>query len=123
MSDRITIVISPELNQEIEDLRKVLKMDKSTFLRQLISKSLQDFRLQIALEQYTQEKVSLGRAAKIANMNLWEFLGHCRQHHVEMPFSEIDAEMGIQQVESFDIRKYKDKITKNRKLKEKLDGG
>ena len=73
----------------------------------------------IALEQYTQENLSLDRATKIVNMNLWEFLDHCRQHHVEMPFSEIDAEIGIQQIESFDVRKYKDKITKNRKLKEK----
>ena len=107
MSERLSIVIPTELNEEIEKLQSILKMDKSSVVRHLLSKSIQELKLETALNEYKKGKLSIGKAAELANVNIWEFIEQCRKNRIALDISEEEAELGIKKVERFDVQTYK----------------
>ena len=115
MSERLSIVVPKDLNNEIEDLQKILKMDKSTLIRYLLSKSIEEIRIETALNEYRNEKVSFGKASEIAGVNLWRFIDICRQNNIPLKFSKDDAQIGIDFVEKFDFNEYKKRMEKKLK--------
>ncbi|MHA1292534.1 MAG: UPF0175 family protein [Promethearchaeota archaeon] len=112
MSERLSIVIPSEMNKELEKLQKILKMDKSTMIRHLLSKSIYEIKIETMLEEYKKGKLSLGKAAELAGVNLWEFIELCRKSQIKLDLTEEEAELGIQKVASLDIQEYK-KTMKN----------
>ncbi|MHA1732258.1 MAG: UPF0175 family protein [Promethearchaeota archaeon] len=82
-------------------------MEKSTLLRYLISNSIDHLKLKTALEQFTRGKVSLGKAADMAGMNLWEFIDICHENQVGQDFTEEDVDKAIARVAKLDVEKYK----------------
>lgn len=113
MSERLSIVIPSDLNDEIERLQKILKMDKSTVIRHLLSKSIQEVKIETALDEYKRGKVSFGKAAEIAGINLWEFIDVCHSQKINLELTEEDVEIGINRVLKLDIEKYKQKSSKS----------
>jgi predicted HTH domain antitoxin len=112
MSERLSIVISSELNNELESLQKTIKMDKSTLVRYLLDKSIKDVKIQLALDEFSQDKVSFGKAAEIAGISIWEFIEVCHTRKIQIPIDEFDAEFGISKVRALNIKKYKEQIQK-----------
>ncbi|GAG71789.1 unnamed protein product, partial [marine sediment metagenome] len=55
-------------------------------------------------------KLSLGKAAELAGVNLWEFIEHCRRNQIKLDLTEEEAEIGIRRVEKIDVQKYKKTI-------------
>ena len=64
----------PEDVKEIEEFTKKEHLDKATFIRKLIHKALQEYKVEHALDLYKEGKVSLWKAAEIAGRNLWEMI-------------------------------------------------
>ena len=110
MSERLSIVIPSEMNVDLEKLQKILKMDKSTVIRHLLSKSIREVKLETFLNEYRKGKLSLGKAAESAGVNLWEFIEQCRKNQIQLDLTEEEAEIGIRRVEQIDIQTYKKKI-------------
>jgi len=110
MSERLSIVIPSEMNEDLEKLQKILKMDKSTVIRHLLSKSIREVKIETMLDEYRKGKLSLGKAAELAGVNLWEFIEHCRRNQIKLDLTEEEAEIGIRRVEKLDIQKYKKTI-------------
>ncbi len=110
MSERLSIVIPLELNKEIEKIQKILKMDKSSAIRHLLSKSIQEVKIEIALEEYRKGKVSFGKASEIAGINLWEFIDICHRNKIQLNMSEQEADAGIKKIAELDLEKYKKKL-------------
>lgn len=110
MSERLSIVISSELNNELEELQKTIKMDKSTLVRYLLDKSIKEVKIQLALDEFLQNKVSFGKAVEIAGISIWEFIEICHARKITLPLDEFDAQLGISKVRSFNLEKYKAKI-------------
>ena len=59
------------------------------------------------LDEYRKEKRSLGKAAELAGVNLWEFIEHCRRNQIKLDLTEAEVEIGIRRVEKIGIQKYK----------------
>lgn len=119
MSERLSIVIPSEMNEDIKKLQKILKMDKSTVIRHLLSKSIRDVKIQTLLDEYRKGKLSLGKAAELAGVNLWEFIEHCRRNQIKLDLTEEEVEIGIRRVEKIDIQKYKETTKDSLKSLEK----
>ena len=109
MSERVSIVIPSELNDEIEKIQKILRMDKSTVIRHLLLKSIQEIKIETALEEYKKGKISFGKASEIAGVNLWEFIEICRARKVNLNLTEEEAEENIRRVLKLDLTKYLEK--------------
>lgn len=108
MSERLSILISSEMNKEIEKLQEILHLDKSSVVRQLLTKSIKEFKIEKALGEYQKGKVSFGKAVDIAGINYWEFIDVCRKNNIQLKFSEEDARFGISKVKELDVNKYKE---------------
>ncbi len=78
--------------KEIDEFQKVTNLDKSTLIRQLLKKSIREMKIDYALKAYAEEKISFGKAADIAGLNIWEFIDEAQRHKVELIFTVKDAE-------------------------------
>ncbi len=92
MSERLSVLIPAEMMKEIDEFQKVTNLDKSTLIRQLLKKSIREMKIEYALKAYAEEKVSFGKAADIAGLNIWEFIDEAHRRKVELIFTVEDAE-------------------------------
>ncbi len=60
-----------------------------------------------ALNEYNTGKLSIGKAAELASVNLWEFMELCHKNQISLDFSEEEADVQQKFVENFDLKKYK----------------
>jgi len=110
MSKRLSIVVPSEMNKEIEKLQKILNMDKSTVIRHLLSNSIRKFKIETAIDEYKKGKLSLGKAAELADINLWEFIEFCRKNQIQLDLTEGEAELGIEKVKALNLTEYKQRV-------------
>lgn len=64
----------------------------------MVDIGLTEARLDIAVDRYVKEKVSLEQASKIANTSLWRFLDELRARNVALKYSAADAEAEINRI-------------------------
>ncbi len=119
MSKRVSIVISSDLNKEIDKLKKILEMDKSSTIRHLLLKSIREIKIETALNEYKRGKVSFGKASEIAGVNLWEFIDICHTHKIGLDLTEEEVKIGINRISNLDPAKYKQKMKKTLELNKK----
>ena len=90
MSKVISTRIEEDLYREIEFVSRVENIDRSSAIKKLLKEGLRKWKIDYALSLYTQGKVSLWRAAKIANLSLWEFIDVLRDKKIELNLDEED---------------------------------
>ncbi|MHA1720847.1 MAG: hypothetical protein DRO88_13525 [Promethearchaeia archaeon] len=95
MSERLSIIISKTLKQDIDELKKRMNLDQSTLIRKLLADATKEEKLNYAIQEYKNQKLSLGNAAEFANVCLWEFIDELqkRKIFIEFPSEEIDKEI------------------------------
>ena len=74
MTKTLTTRTPDSLAKEIEALAKEEHLDKSSLIRRLLAEAVQEKRKRKALELYKDGKVSMGKAASIAKLSIWEML-------------------------------------------------
>ena len=72
--DKISIVLPDDLKEEIDKLREIYKEDQSKYIRKLLWKSIAQEKLDYALKEYLNDKISLGKASEIAQISQY---GRC----------------------------------------------
>lgn len=102
MGDKISIVLPHDLKKEIDKLREKYKEDQSTFIRRLLWKSIKREKLELALQRYLDDKISLGMAAEIAEISIWELLDELKKRNVTLKYRIEDAEKEIENI----LKKY-----------------
>ena len=95
MSERLSIIISKELKEDLDELKKQMNLDQSTLIRKLLAEATQGEKLKFAIQEYQKQKLSLGKAAEFASVCLWEFIDELQKHKVfrVFPSEEIDTEI------------------------------
>ena len=95
MSERLSITISKTLKEDIDEIKKRMNLDQSTLIRKLLAEATKGEKLNYAIEEYQNQKLSLGKAAEFANVCLWGFIEELQKHKVfiEFPSDEIDKEI------------------------------
>ena len=91
MSERLSVVIPKELHNELEELQKIMRIDKSTLIRLLLNKSVQELRIGHAIEEYKKGKITFGKASELAGLNIWEWIDEVHKQGVQSTFSLEDA--------------------------------
>lgn len=56
----------------------------------------------MALEQYLNDKISLGKAAEIADISIWEMLDELKKRKITLNYRIEDAEKEIENI----VKKY-----------------
>jgi len=85
--------ISKEMERELEEIMREEHLEKSAALRKLLHVGLSEVRQERALRLLAGGKVSFGRAAEIARMNLWEFADLVRERRIPWVADELAEDL------------------------------
>lgn len=75
----ISARIPQELEKELEHYMKAEHLEKSTAVRRLLIKSLQEWKEQYALKLLAEGRVTVSKAAEIAGMDIWSFIAKIKE--------------------------------------------
>ncbi len=74
MGVTITTRVSDEIAEEIKKISEIEKLDKSAVIRRLLVDAIKEWKIEHALNQYKDGKITIWKAARIAGLSLREML-------------------------------------------------
>jgi predicted HTH domain antitoxin len=96
-------VVSARLPKEkvrlVEEIAKEEKVDKSTILERAVEHYTREWKLEKAVELYREGRVTLSRAAEIAEISVWEMIDILAQRKVTLQYSVEDLEEDLKALE------------------------
>ena len=95
---RISVTIPEDLLEESEDLAEERMEDRSTIIRQLIAEGRKEEKKKKAVEMYIEKKISLEKAAEIADVSIWKMLDLLRERKVPLRYDRKEAEAEIEDI-------------------------
>ena len=105
LGDKISIILPDDLKEEIDKLKKLFKEDQSSYIRKLLWKSVAQEKLEYAITQYLDDKISMGKAAEMAGISIWEMLDELKKRNVSLKYKISEAELEIDKI----MKKYNKK--------------
>ena len=85
-----------ELVHELAFIEEVEQSDRSTTVRRLLSKAIQQWKLEHYVRLYGDGKLTLARAAHDAGVSLWEMMDYARARKVPAQYDleELQRDLG-----------------------------
>ncbi|MCY3737362.1 MAG: UPF0175 family protein [Gemmatimonadaceae bacterium] len=87
-----------ELVRELELIEDVEQADRSTTVRRLLSKAIQQWKLEHYVRQYGDGKLTLARAAREAGVSLWEMMDYARARKVPVQYDLEDLQRDVRTI-------------------------
>ncbi|MBI2857316.1 MAG: UPF0175 family protein [Chloroflexi bacterium] len=87
-----------ELLRDLELIEKVEQSDRSTTVRRLLARAMQEWKLEYYGRQYGEGKMTMARAAHEAGVSLWEMLDYTRQHKIPAQYDLGDLEHDLKEI-------------------------
>jgi predicted HTH domain antitoxin len=91
----VTARVPEDLYEAIEEIRAEEQVDRSTAVKRLLERGIDDWRVETAVRRYREGEVSVGRAAELAGLSLWRFQDVLAERGVEANYSETDLATDI----------------------------
>jgi len=98
MGSTLTARLPDELNEELDRISEEESIDKSAVTRKMLEKAVKEHKVDKALEKYEEKEVSMRKAAKLADLNLWQFIEKMKEEGVRQHYSEEDLEEDLKAV-------------------------
>ncbi|MDO8634582.1 MAG: UPF0175 family protein [archaeon] len=92
-----TVRLKDEEIKELKDFSKKLGSDQSTVLKQALKKGLKEMRFDFALENYSEHRISLSVAARLAGQSVWEFLDSLKKKGLFLQTDEENLEKTLKE--------------------------
>lgn len=96
--DRISLTVPKEILEKSDKIAKDKLEDRSTVMRELLTLGLKQYLLQEALKEYTEGKVSMGKAAELANVSIWKFLDEMKDKKIPIRYDLDDIKREINRI-------------------------
>ncbi|MEK6958176.1 MAG: UPF0175 family protein [archaeon] len=87
---------------ELKSLASELNFDQSTVLKQALRKGVRAMRLELALEKYAKNELTMGEAAKLSKLSIWQFMDELKRHNIQMQYSEEDLREDLETLKEFE---------------------
>ena len=91
----VTARVSEDLYEKIERIQEEEQTDRSTAIKRLLERGVGDWQVETAVRRYQDGEISVGRAAKLADVSIWRFLDILGERGVEMNYDESDLEADL----------------------------
>lgn len=95
-----TKTISTRLTEEelvvLDELAESSGLDRSGMTRSLVRRGLKALRMESAMTAYTEQRVTLNRAAEIADLSVWDFLANLQAAGgaIHYDVQELEEDLG-----------------------------
>ncbi len=83
MERPITTRLPEEFIKKIKELAKKENLDASTIIRRLLARALEEEKLKMVLERLSLHKISVGKAANILDISLWEMMEIVKKNNID----------------------------------------
>jgi len=103
LATRVSLLLPKKLRDEISSLADATGDDKSTLMRKLMLKGLEQLKLDTGIDSYVKGKTSLERSSKIAGVSIWRFLDELTNRKIGLHYNLEDAEEEIAKIISKQI--------------------
>lgn len=74
MPKKVTAQLTDEIIKDVDEFMKVYGINRSTAIRQLLAKGLDQWKIERAITEYMDKNISLMKASETAGLSLWEFI-------------------------------------------------
>ena len=88
----VNIRLDQETIDALEQICKWEKTDRSSVIRKLLEKAIDRSRLDYGIKLYQERKASIGKAAELANIDLWSFHDEIKRLGIIHPSDVTDLE-------------------------------
>jgi len=92
----VTARLSPKTLEEIEEIAKREKIDRSELIRRLLDSALNQRRIDEAIEAYRKGRITLWKASEIAGVTLREMMEIASERKVLIPYTLKDLERDME---------------------------
>ncbi|MBD3231024.1 MAG: hypothetical protein GF329_22785 [Candidatus Lokiarchaeota archaeon] len=102
MGKTYTSRLPDEMAKDIEEIVEIEKLDRSSIIRRLLDKGINQWKEEYALKLYQNKKISLGKAAEICSLSIWEFLDKLAEKKIPLNYDVDDLLDDIKTIEDLD---------------------
>lgn len=96
MATTISVRLDKEVLKELGKVKDRWQTDRSEVVRRLLVSSLQQEKIKAVLDDLANHKISMGKAAEICDVGLWEMLELVKEKNVDWTgYSEEDLEKDL----------------------------
>ena len=92
MGKTYTSRLPDEMVKEIERIAQIEKLDKSSVIRRLLDRAIPEWKLEYALKLYQKGEISIGKAAELSSISIWEFMEKLSYYKIPINYSLEDLE-------------------------------
>jgi predicted HTH domain antitoxin len=79
----------------LDSLAHLSGLERASLIRTILKKGLDELRLELAINQYRDEKVTLSRAAEIAGLSLWDLIARMKPLALDLPIDDHDLQQDL----------------------------
>ena len=98
MGKTITSRLPDDMVEEIERIAEIEKLDKSSVIRRLLNRAIPEWKLEYALKLYQDKNISIGKAAEVSSISIWEFIEFLSKHKIPINYDLEDLESDLKMV-------------------------
>jgi|SRR3989338_3048369 len=90
MIETVSVRLDEKLIKDVKHIEQELKSDRSEVIRQLLDQAVKEWKLKKALELLRKEEISLGKAATLTGLTIYEMLIKVEDADISLGYSEKD---------------------------------
>ncbi len=88
--ETVAMRIPKSMQKDVRELARIEKLDQSTALRKLLEMGVAEWRLELALKQLQEGKITTWKAAELARITLWDMIEVVQKRGVVLPMKADD---------------------------------
>jgi predicted HTH domain antitoxin len=95
----MTVTVSTRLEKEevreLEELAEREGLDRASVMKQLLRRGMREALWQEAVREYRAGRITLSRAAEVAQVSLWDLIARMPEEGLELSYGveELDADL------------------------------
>jgi predicted HTH domain antitoxin len=96
--ETISSRVEREILQELEKISKKRGVDRSVVIREMLKEGIREFKLKEALELLRERKITVWRAAEMADVTYREILDSLKQYNIPFPVTLEEIKREIKEI-------------------------
>lgn len=96
--ERVSLTVPKEILEKSDKIAKEKLEDRSTVMRELLALGLKQYMIKDAVEQYMNGKVSMEKAAELADVSIWKFLDILKEKKIPITNDLEDIKREIEEI-------------------------
>jgi predicted HTH domain antitoxin len=90
--------LSEDLVRDLETIEGVEQSDRSTTVRKLLHRAIKDWKLEHYAGLYGDARLTLARAAREAEVSVWEMMEYVRSRKISSQYDMGDLQRDLKQI-------------------------